>query len=320
MKSRLLLFALLFAFCFSVSAQAENLRIGVVLSIGGLGDESFNDAAYEGIVRLRRDEKCLVEVIEPGNLNGIEPALRYFSQRNMDLIFAVGIFANDALRRVSNEFPQSRFVLIDSVVTSPNVLSILFDEEQGSFYAGAFAALVSKSGTIGFLGGMDSPVIAGFERGFKNGARFVRPQTKVLANYLGTTPEAFDMPEEAFAVGLDLAGKGADVIYHASGKSGLGLIKASRRANFMVVGVDSDQSRSAPGKVPASMVKRIDNAMVKASQIMRKGSFNGGIWTMGLQDGGIELSRSRFNRNLFDADTTAKLDEVARFLLHSEQN
>jgi len=316
MKIKFLALLVAVVFLAVAPVSADTLRVGVVLSIGGLGDESFNDAAYKGIMQLRKEGDCIVEVVEPGSISGIEPALRYFCERNMDMICAVGIFANDAVRRIAAAFPESRLVLIDSVVTMPNVLSILFDEEQGSFYAGAFAALASRNDVVGFLGGMESPVIGSFERGFINGVKFVKPEAKVISHYIGTTPEAFDMPEKAFNLGLDMAKQGADLIYHASGRSGLGLIQASRRGNFLVIGVDSDQSRSAPGKVPASMVKRIDNALIKAAEIMRKDAFAGGIWTMSLQDSGIELVHSRFNRDLLTADNLARLKEIKDFLMY----
>ncbi len=319
MKQRIIFSIILLSFfCLAQLAQAQTnpLRVGLVLSIGGLGDESFNDAAYEGVVRLREDSGCVVEVIEPGSISGIEPALRYFCDRNLDLVCAVGIFANDAVRRVAESYPQSRFVLLDSVVTMPNVLSILFDEEQGSFYAGAFAGLITEKKVVGFLGGMDSPVIAGFERGFKNGVKFVNPEATVVSRYIGVTPEAFDMPDKASALAIEMSRKGADVIYHASGRSGLGLIQSASRGGYRVIGVDSDQSRSAPGKVPASMVKRLDNALVKAVEVVQKGTFTGGIWTLGLQDRGIELVLSRFNRDLITAEVNARLREVEEFLMH----
>lgn len=297
-------------------AAEKAVTIGLVLSIGGLEDQSFNDAAYDGVQQLRKEGNFLVEVVEPGTISGIEPALEYFCQRRMDLVCAVGIFANDALRRVSQQYPSQQFILLDSVVTSSNVLSILFDEEQGSFYAGAYAAMISKTNVVGFVGGMDSPVIASFERGFKNGARFVNADVQIISRYVGNTPEAFNMPDTAYNLGMDIAQKGADVIYHASGKSGLGLIDASRRGNFLVVGVDSDQSRIAPGKVPASMVKRIDLALVKAVNLFVKGEFKGGIWTLGLQDKGIELAHSRFNRNLLTPEISARLHEVEEFLMY----
>ncbi len=317
MKNRFMLVVLLVVTLFtSLPTLGQNLKVGLVLSIGGLRDESFNDAAYDAVQHLRKDGHCQVEVLEPGSISGIEPALEYFCRRRMDLICAVGIFANDAMRKISHDYPEQKFILLDSVVTSPNVLSILFDEEQGSFYAGAYAALISKTGSVGFLGGMDSPVIASFERGFKNGARFVNADVKVVSRYVGNTPEAFNMPDTAFNLGLDIAGKGADVIFHASGRSGLGLINASRRGNFLVIGVDSDQSRTAPGKVPASMVKRIDLALIKAVDLYGKGSFNAGIWTLGLQDKGIELAHSRFNRNLLTPEVSLRLHEVEEFLMY----
>jgi basic membrane protein A len=315
MKFRLYLFVALFATLFAASLQAAPLTIGLVLSSGGLHDESFNDAAYEGVQNLRKDG-ALVEVVDPGSVSGIEPALRYFCRRKLDLVCAVGVFANDAVRHVAAEFPDTKIILIDSVVSAPNVLSILFDEEQGSFFAGAFAALISKKGCVGFMGGMNSPVIGGFEKGFKNGATFVNDKIKFVSKYLGNTPEAFDMVNEAEKVGNELSKSGADVIYHAAGKSGLGLIAAARRGDFYVIGVDSDQSKIAPGKVAASVVKRIDIALVKAVEIVKKGSFNGGVWTLGLQDHGIELVYSRFNRNLITHEVSIKLDEIEDFLIN----
>lgn len=315
MKFRILLAVALLAVFLSGTLQATPLSVGLVLSTGGLRDESFNDAAYEGAMLLRK-EGFLVEVLDPGSISGIEPALRYFCKRKLDVVCAIGIFANEAVRHISNEFPDSKIILIDSVVSAPNVLSILFDEEQGSFFAGAFAAMVSKKGCVGFMGGMNSPAIAGFEKGFKNGANFVDPKIKFVSSYLGDTPEAFSMVGKAEQVGAELNAAGADIIYHAAGKSGLGLINAARRGNFLVIGVDSDQSKTAPGKVAASVVKRIDIALVKAAEIVGKGNFNGGVWTLGLQDHGIELVYSRFNRDLITHEVSLKLDEIEDFIVN----
>ena len=319
MKLRLLLVVSLFVAMLAVSVQAAPLTVGLVLSTGGLHDGSFNDAAYEGAMILRK-EGCIVEVIDPGSISGIEPALRYFCRRKLDMVCAVGLFANEAVRHVANEFPETKIVLIDSVVSAQNVLSVLFDEEEGSFFAGAFAALVSKTGTVGFLGGMESPAIASFERGFKNGATFVNKDMKIVSKYLGNTPEAFDAVEKAEEVGAEINQAGADIIYHAAGKSGIGLINSARKANFCVIGVDSDQSKIAPGKVAASVVKRIDIALVKAAEIVKKGSFNGGVWTLGLQEHGIELAYSRFNRDLITHDVSLKLDEIEDFLVNKEKD
>ena len=315
MKLRLFLVVTLLVAFLSGSLYAAPLTIGIVLSTGGLNDGSFNDAAYEGVVQLRKDG-AIVEVVDPGSISGIEPALRYFCKRKLDMVCAVGLFANEAVRHVSNEFPESKIVLIDSVVSAPNVLSVLFDEEQGSFFAGAFAALVSRKGCVGFLGGMESPMIASFEKGFKSGAVFVNPDIKFVSRYLGKTPDAFDMVDKAEKEGYEINKEGADIIYHAAGKSGLGLIAAARRADFFVIGVDSDQSKAAPGKVAASVVKRIDIALVKAVEVMKKGNFNGGVWTLGLQDHGIELAYSRFNRDLITHEISLKLDEIEDFLIN----
>lgn len=314
----LLIFVLCLLFPNTLAAKPIT-KVGIVLSIGGLRDKSFNDATYDGIEQLRSDGNCQVEVIEPASISDIEPALEYFCDREKDLICAVGIFANDAIRRVSLKHSDKKFVLLDSVVTSKNVLSVLFDEEEGSFYAGAFAALTTKTKIIGFLGGMFSPVVGSFERGYKNGAKFVDPTVKVISRYVGDTPKAFYMPTKAFDLGLKMKVLGADTIYHASGKSGIGLIDAARRGNFLVVGVDSDQGNEAPGRVPASMVKRLDIALVRALSYYESGSFKGGVWTLGLKDGGVELVLSRFNKSLITGEIHSKLTEIYKFLVSKSE-
>lgn len=294
--------------------HANTARIGVLLSTGGLNDNSFNDAAYEGVELLRRRHS--VKVIEPADISSMKPALRYFCERNKDLIFAVGFFAVDAVEKVSIEYPESNFVLLDAAVDRPNVLSILFDEQQGSFYAGALAALVTETGKVGFIGGMKSPAIATFKSGFTNGARFVNPSVKVLTAYVGDGPEAFMMPETAYRMAQKISEQGCDIVFHAAGKSGLGVINAARRNFFYVIGVDSDQTLLAPGRVIASVVKRIDNAMIKSVNLLMQDRFCGGIWTLGLKDNGTEMTLSRFNKNLFSNDIIKRLNEVEDFLMH----
>lgn len=294
----------------------QSLRVGIVLSIGGLGDHAFNDAAYAGIQKLRQLPGCIVDVIEPGDVAAIESGLEFFALRRASLVAAVGIFANEAVRRVASKYPDVRFVLLDSVVDLPNVMSLLFNEEEGSFYAGALAGLLTKSQTVGFLGGMTSPVILAFEKGFRNGIAFVNPQAKLLVEYAGDTPEAFNNPEAGKKIGLRLAAQGADYVYHASGRTGLGLIDAARRSSFLVIGVDADQSVLAPGKVAASMVKRLDVALDAAVRAVLDGRFKGGVLTLGLADAGIELVVSRFNSELMTPLVTQRLAEVEAFLLH----
>ncbi len=292
------------------------LRIGVVLSIGGLQDHSYNDATYAGIQNLRQRPGCLVDMVEPGDASAIEPALEHFARQGHDLIVGVGIFANAPLRRVAERHPDKAFALFDSVVTLPNVLSILFNEEEGSFYAGAVAGLLTRSNTVGFLGGMVSPVIKGFENGFQKGVAFVNPQATVLVRYAGDTPAAFNSPESGTRLGRELAEAGADLIYHAAGRTGLGLIQAARQGRFLVIGVDADQSALAPGKVAASMVKRLDVALDRAFRAVADGRFKGGVLTLGLADAGVELVFSRFNKDRFTPLVQDRLREVEAFLLH----
>lgn len=313
---RLALVLALAAITGAALAAPQPLRVGVVLSVGGLHDQSFNDATYAGIQNLRQRPDLLVDVVEPADVAAIEPALEFLAGRGHDLIVGVGIFANDPVRQVAQRHPDRNFALFDSVVSLPNVLSILFNEEEGSFYAGAFAGRLTKTNTVGFLGGMVSPVIQGFEKGFRSGVAFVNPQATVLIRYAGETPAAFNSPEAGTRLGLEMAAAKADLIYHASGRTGLGLIQAARQGGYLVIGVDADQSVIAPGKVAASMVKRLDVALDRAVRAVAEKRFKGGVLTLGLADGGIELVFSRFNKGLVTPLIRDRLREVESFLLH----
>lgn len=291
-------------------------HLGIVLSVGGLGDRSFNDASYAGVQKLRQVPGMLVDLVEPSDVAAIETGLEYLAGRNCDLIVGVGFFANEPVRRIAEKHPDKRFLLLDSVVTQPNVLSILFNEEEGSFYAGSLAALITNSGKVGFLGGMQSPVIAAFERGFRNGVAFVNQSVSVQARYAGTSPEAFNSPDLGYRLAQEMKTGGVDVIYHAAGRTGLGLIDAARRGKLLVIGVDADQSTIAPGKVVASMVKRLDVALDRAVRMVRENRFRGGVLTLGLSDAGIGLELSRFNRNAITPLVQDRLHDVESFLLH----
>jgi len=312
-KILIVVFFLIFAEC--AFASDGFLRIGVVLSIGGLGDKAFNDAVYEGIQKIRKAGNCAVDVVEPSDVAAIEPSLEYLSGRKLDVIVAVGLFANDAVRKVAARHPEQRYALLDSVVTAPNVLSIIFNEEEGSFFAGSLAGLLTKTQKVGFLGGMNSPVIAAFEKGFRNGLHFVNPDAELVCRYAGDTPEAFGVPEAGKKIGFEIAAAGADLIYHAAGGTGLGLIEAARQGKFLVIGVDSDQSSLAPGRVVASMVKRLDVALDKIVKMLRAGTFQGKVLTLGLADAGVELALSKYNKSLLTPLITDRLKEIQDFLL-----
>ena len=298
------------------AAEGGPLRVGLVLSLGGLGDRSFNDATYAGVTKLRQIPGCQVDVFEPSDIDSMESGLSFMATRKYDLIAGVGLFANEPLRRVAEKYPDQKFVLIDSVVTLPNVLSIIFNEEEGSFYAGALAGLLTKTGKVVFLGGMQSPMIAAFEKGFLKGVSFVNPQAQVMVRYAGTSPDAFNSPELGSKLGKELADNGADLIYHAAGRTGLGLIETARRNTFLVIGVDSDQNALAPGKIAGSMVKRMDVALDRAARSVIDNNFKGCVLTLGLADDGTELVLSKFNRNLFTPVIQERLKEVAQFLNH----
>ena len=296
---------------------ANPLRVGIVLSTGGLGDESFNDSAYAGVMRIRQQPGIQAETIDPGTVDGIEPGIRYFASRGFDIICSVGVFAAEPIAKAADDYPKQKFIIIDAQVKKPNVLSIIFDEEQGAFCAGTYAAALSKSKKIGFIGGMRSKPIETYERGFKNGVFFIDSTIEVMSSFLGDTPEAFNNQDKAFDEAMSMADRGADIISHASGKSGLGIIKAARRGNFLVIGVDSDQSRTAPGKVVASLVKKIDLALYEGVMALSSEKFKSDLWTLGMQNKGMEIIRSMFNKSLYTSEVNDTLGHIKKFILRN---
>ncbi|MBF0547687.1 MAG: BMP family ABC transporter substrate-binding protein [Candidatus Riflebacteria bacterium] len=295
-------------------AQQNPQKIGVILSIGGLGDHAFNDAAYEGVKNLRVSGNFKIDVFEPSDLPAIERLMDFFGTCDYDLIVGIGVFASDPIKKIAKKFPKKNFLLLDAAVEAPNILSILFNEEEGSFYAGALASLLSKSGKIGFLGGFHSPAIEVFERGFRNGAKFLNPSVDVTVQYAGNTPEAFNAPETGEKLGREMASAGVEVIYHAAGRTGLGLIEAAKKTDIQVIGVDADQSSLAPGKVAASMMKKLDKALETGAKLLKEGKFKGGVLTLGLADGGIKLELSQFHKQVFTPLILERLKQVEDFL------
>jgi len=311
------LVVLLLVLAGSPVVAATPVRVGVIMSVGGLGDKSFNDATYEGITAARKSSGCVIDVIDPGDVAMLERSVEFMAQGGRySLIVAVGTFANDIIRKAARDYPKQKFALLDSVVVADNVVSVLFDEEEGSFFAGALAGLVTKSGKVGFLGGMVSPVIAAFQRGFEHGVAFVNPKAEVLNRYAGQTPEGFNNPGLGHKLSAEMAEEGADVIYHASGRTGLGLIDLARRRELLVIGVDGDQSTLAPGKIVGSVVKRLDIALDKVIRLVQTDGFIGKVITLGLKDGGVELRLSRFNKAQLSPVVLERLGEVESFVLH----
>ncbi|HEV7395458.1 MAG TPA: BMP family ABC transporter substrate-binding protein, partial [Pyrinomonadaceae bacterium] len=289
--------------CQSQSYAADDkskIKVGIVFDIGGKDDRSFNAAAWAGVYcassgKWPNGESCgkpklniVLRDIEPGNPTSIEPAMRAFAERGYDLIIGVGFAQAPIMESVAKDYPNIHFAIIDGVSDLPNVASLVFKEHEGSYLVGMLAAQSSKTGTIGFLGGMDIGLIHRFEKGYEEGAKAVNPNIKVIENYVGVTDGAWNNPGKGKELSLAQIGKGADVIFTAAGNSGLGAFdaveqagKANGRATHFVIGVDSNQNMVKPGFVLTSMVKRVDNAAYSIVDDVLTGHFQPGLHVYG---------------------------------------
>jgi basic membrane protein A len=297
------------------SSAAPAVRVGLVFDVGGRGDKSFNDAADRGLARAIKELGAVTEVVEPGEGADRESALRQLAARKMDLLVGVGFLFTEDINRLAQDFPNQRFACVDYTVTpgkaiAPNILALKFKEEDGSFLVGALAALVSKSPTLGFVGGMDIPLIHRFRAGFTAGVKHVRPDANVLVNFAGVTGEAFANPGKGKELALSLYGKGVDIIFHAAGSTGLGVFEAGRAQKKLAIGVDSDQYNEAPGVVLTSMVKKVDVAVFDAIKSVKEGTFKGGVAQLDLKAGGVDYVYNEHNKALIPDDVHARVEAL----------
>jgi len=298
----------------------EGLDVGVVFDVGGRGDKSFNDGAFLGAERAIRELGARVRYIEPGEGTDREAGLRLLAAEGLDLVIGVGFIFSDDLSQLSKEYPDVRFAGIDfappvdaagNMIPPPaNLAALRFREEEGSFLVGALAALVGNSRRLGFIGGMDFPLIHKFEAGFKAGVSAVCPDCQVVAQYAGVTPEAFRNPGRGQELALSQYQSGVNVIFHASGSTGLGVFEAARRRGRLAIGVDSDQQAEAPGFILTSMVKRVDEAVFKAVKSVKDGTFQGGIFQLGLAEQGVDYVYDEHNRSMIPDSVRTRVEAL----------
>jgi basic membrane protein A len=283
----------------AVSAPPPGLRavrVGLVFDVGGRGDKSFNDAAYAGLARARVELGAAIEYVEPMDADDRVSALRLFAARRFDLVIAVGFMFSRDVDEVARDYPAVRFACVDygppeRGAVPANVVGLGFREDEGSFLVGAAAALTSSSGRVGFVGGMDIPLIRKFERGYRAGVRAVCAQCMVIASYAGSTPNAFRDPARGEALASAQFAQGVDVIFHASGTTGHGVFIAARRLRRWAIGVDSDQFDEMPDAVLTSMIKRVDVAVFDTIREAASGRFTRdptGINVFGVASGGVD--------------------------------
>ncbi|HEY2164240.1 MAG TPA: BMP family ABC transporter substrate-binding protein [Gemmatimonadaceae bacterium] len=302
------------------AASTDAVKVGIVLDVGGLGDKSFNDGAYRGAQLAEQKLGATIRLIEPGEGTDREAGLRVLAAEHMDLVIGVGFIFTDDITQLAREYPNVSFADVDYALSTdksgrvipppPNVAALKFKEEEGSFLVGAIAAMVGNSKKVGFVGGMDVPLIQKFEAGYKAGVRSVCADCEVIVQYAGVTPEAFRNPGKGKELALNQYQQGVNVIYHASGATGLGVFEAARQTGKYAIGVDADQYSEAPGRIVTSMVKGIDVAVYDMINRVKQGTFKGGVYTYGLAENGVGFVYDDHNRALIPDSVRAKVERL----------
>jgi basic membrane protein A and related proteins len=288
-------------------AQTE-VKPAVVYSTGGKFDKSFNEGVSAGAEKFKKETNIAVAEFEPSNETQFEQALRRFAQRGQDPIVSVGFSQAVALEKIAKEFPKTRFTIIDSVVALPNVQSVVFKEQEGSFLVGVLAALASKTGKIGFVGGMDIPLVRKFQCGFEQGIKYANPNAELITNMTGTTPAAWNDPSRGAELAKGQFDRGVDVVYAAAGSTGIGILQAAKDRGKLGIGVDSNQNHLHPGTMLTSMLKRVDLATYNSFKAAQAGTWKGGVQVLGLKDGGVDWALDKDNEKLITPEMKAKVE------------
>ena len=289
-------------------ARAQGTFVpGLIFDMGGKFDKSFNEAAYVGAERFKGETGIAYREFQVTNEGQREQAMEAMARRGVSPIVAIGFTQRSAVETVARQFPKVKFTLIDAAVALPNVQSILYREQEGAFLVGMLAAMASKSGKIGFVGGMDIPLIRKFALGYEEGARFADPKIEVLRNMTGTTPAAWTDPTRGGELARGQFDRGVDVVFAAAGTTGLGVLQAAKDAGKLSIGVDSNQNALHPGSVLTSMIKRVDNAVYAAFKTARDGSWKPGTQILGLAEDGVGYAMDANNAALV---TPAMIEKV----------
>src|SRR5215470_16187594 len=304
----------------------SKVHVGIVFDIGGKDDRSFNAAAWQGVSRAAKDFPIVLRDVEPGDPTSIEPAMRAFAERGYDLIIGVGFAQTPQIEGVAQDYPNLNFAIVDGVSRLPNVASLIFKEHEGSYLVGMIAAMTSRTGVLGFVGGMDIPLIHKFEVGYEEGARAVNPNVRVIPNYVGVTDAAWNDPVKGKELTRTQIDKGADVIFAAAGNSGLGAFDAVEqygkdaqgRAHKFVIGVDSNQNWVKPGFVLTSMVKRVDNAVYQIIKDRTLNRFAGGVHVYGLDNDGVAYAVDQYNKDLISSSISNAAESARRKIIAGE--
>ncbi|MGV2106214.1 BMP family lipoprotein [Agrobacterium vitis] len=306
-KSLITLFAMA---AMSASALAADIKPALVYGTGGKFDKSFNEAAFNGADKFEKETGIKFRDFEPTSDTQGEQAIRNFASKGFSPIVAVSFAWTSAMEKVATEFPDTKFVIVDSVVEKPNVRSVVFKEEEGSYLVGLLAGMASKTGKVSFVGGMDIPLIRKFECGYEQGARAANPKIEVLQNMVGTTGAAWNDPVRAGELTKNQMDQGSDVIYAAAGASGMGVLQTAADAKKLSIGVDSNQNHLHPGSVLTSMVKRVDLAVYNAYADAKADKFKPGLEVLGVKEDGVMAALDDNNKSLITPEMKAAVEKA----------
>lgn len=287
----------------SAAAMSAYADPAIVYDMGGKFDKSFNEAAYNGMQRWTKETGKPYLEFEIANESQREQAIRRMAEKGANPIIGVGFSQASSIEKVAKEFPKLKFAIVDMVVNLPNVESVVFKEQEGSFLVGAMAAMASKTGKVGFVGGMDIPLIRRFACGYEQGAKFINAKAEVYQNMTGTTGAAWNDPGRGGELAKAQFAKGADVVFAAAGGTGIGVYQAAKDSGKLAIGVDSNQNHLQPGTMLTSMLKRVDVAVYNVSK-----NHKPGVTVLGLKEGGIDYAMDTHNAKLVSADMKKKVD------------
>jgi basic membrane protein A and related proteins len=308
MKRRTMLATVASLAMMAVSAYAADDKPAIVFDIGGKFDKSFNESMYNGAEQFKKESGVQYGEFEIANEAQREQAIRNFADQGYSPIIAAGFAQAAAVEKVAKEYPDLKFAIVDMVVDLPNVQSIVFKEHEGSYLVGMMAGMASKSGKVGFVGGMDIPLIHKFACGYVQGVKAANPNATVFQNMTGDTGAAWNDPVKGGEITKGQMAQGADVIYAAAGATGLGVLQAAADGGALSIGVDANQDYLHPGKVLTSMMKRVDVAVYNAMKSGKDGTFKPGIQALGLAESGVSYAMDDNNKPLVTADMQAKVD------------
>jgi len=291
-------------------AKADDFKPAIVFDMGGKFDKSFNEAAYNGAEAFKKDSGIKYMEFEVTQVSQREQAVKRMAKKGASIVVAMGFAQASAVEKAAKANPDTKFTIVDMVVDLPNVQSIIFKEHEGSFLVGMAAAMTSKTGKVGFVGGMDIPLIRKFALGYEEGAKYANPNAEVFQNMTGTTPAAWNDPTKGGELAKSQFDRGADVVYAAAGGTGIGVYQAAKDAGKFAIGVDSNQNYLHPGTMLTSMTKRVDVAVREAFETAKNGTWKPGIKVLGLKEGGVGYAVDEHNKSVLAKDVIAKLEQA----------